>query len=621
MSGMNSKNCCKGCSGDTPICCLKGTFVGGAFDGQELFFVKRSYGSGAGSTPSVWEFGEACSETDGSGKCNNMNGYLRTGWNTSTDLEETDPFRAFRGCMPDIHLKWMPDTAECKVKMFLGGSAGNGRLFIAQGSNCGAYHPAEWPYDQYLGHIWTLGYSAYNLNSNWHTGTVTLTDWRYMILHDANPTEYPLPAPTLTIEACPVRDSFEPVDNGSIRYFYKWQYRILNPTTGVPEGDWLDTAYCGVNAGDCMCISSATATKPGFETYYGFNWPDKVGMTSSLFSCPLCLPADLSCNWYDDLPDFIECPNNTIYYDVVGEPFHRIAFTKLSEGEAPPDCGAEGGEPTGEEDYCFKASLCVQMAFDKETEPSTTYASSVQCYMPWDSPTERYFLEDCGSSEKDCEATISMVEVIPVDTCPADAGYREWEVTILITAISTGLTLYEDTFRACLKCRGHWSIMQYIVLETTTIDLRIGTTCSTVPTPPECDPGCWPECIGCPEQATLILVLEDNPLCCLPNSMSLTYNSGTNNYSSTAGIGGPLYTCGQVTACRVGCHSSTSLSVSIDIMEVDGSSQTLNLILNGSCSGGHFETESYTLNDFHFFGFSFCGTSGSTGVKFRVISI
>lgn len=627
MSGMNSKNCCKSCPGDAAICCLKGTFVGGAFDGREIFFTKRSSGLG-GVTTSVWEFGETCSETDGSGKCNNASGYLYSAWNTYTD--ESDPFRAFLGCMPNIHIKWMPDTAECKVKMFLGGSgSGNGRLFIAQGWNCGAEQPAEWPYDQYLGSIWTLGYSAYNLNSNWHTGTVTLTDWRYMKLHDLNPDDYPLPAPTFTIEACPVRDNFEPVDNDNIRFFYKWQYRDLDDTTGEAEGDWLDTGLCGVIEGDCMCLTSAVGTG-GFggtsgATFYGFNWPDRVyfGNSGWLGLCSHCLPADLSCSWYDDLPEFLECPNEYGYYDpeAVRDPYYRIVFTKLGAEEEPPECIEEGTEPTGEEEYCFRQSLCLQLAFNLDTETGD-YESEVQCYMLWDEDLDRYHIAACDSAENDCSTLVEIHEIVPTETCSSDEGYREWEVTILITSISTAFELYSDTFRVCLKCGSHWSIMQHIELEdTTTIDLRIGTTCATVPTPPPCDPLCWPECVLCPTPLAMSLVVTQDPSCCLHGSYGLTYNSGSNWFTLTsAPVGGPSGVCGKITAFKMTCSDSTHVTLAITYENVNGSTISSTTTVSANCTGGDFETDTVTVIS-GLFAPGLCEGGLFLGAKFRVVGI
>ena len=630
MSGMNSKNCCKGCVGDTEICCLKGTFVGGFFDGRELFFVKRSYGAGAGSTPSVWEFGEDCSETDGSGKCNNMNGHLRTGWNTSTEYEEIDPFRAFLGCMPDIHIKWMPDTAECKVKMFVGGNAPGGRLFIAQGSSCEA-HLGEWPFDDVTGRLWTLGYSAYNLDSDWYTGTVTLTDWRYMQQHDLHPDDYPLPAPTFTIEPCPVRDNFDPVDNGSIRIAYNWQYRDLDDETGEPVGDWLDSGDCGVMAGDCVCdyLSDTDNT-----TIYRYFFDGYTRISKHFTNCVFCLENLLNCDWYDSLPTELECPNKYHYYDpeVIGEPFLRVQLTKLEESDPPPGCDPEGEPPTGEEEYCFKQSLCVQMAFNLDVETGG-YESAVQCNMLWDGDLDRYFLEYCNSSENDCSASISITEVAPLDTCPEGEGYREWEVVLLITAISTGFTLYEETFRVCLKCGSQWYILKHIELEdTTTIDLRIGTTCTTPPEPPECDPGCWPECVMCPERKTLYVVVSDAPDCCLSGTYALTW-VGTGGggaptvgyYELPAAVGGPINTCGQITFLRVSCVDASHIMVQLVYLRAEGTEishlsppYTLSVICDES---GNLESEPIHVPGRSGDRESLCGFGSGVGGDIRIVSI
>lgn len=383
-------------------------------------------------------------------------------------------------------------------------------------------------------------------------------------------------------------------------------------------------------AGDCVCdyLSSTSNT-----TTYRYFFDGYTRISKHFSNCVFCLENLLDCAWYDDLPDEIECPNKYHYYDpeIVGEPYIRVQLTKLEESDPPPTCTPEVEPPTGEEDYCFKSSLCVQMAFNKDIETGD-YASAAQCNMLWDGDLDRYFLEDCESSENDCEATISMVEVTPLDTCPEEEGYREWEIVLLITAISTGFTLYEETFRVCLKCGSQWSILKHIELEdTTTIDLRIGTTCTTPPVTPPCDPGCWPECVMCPERKTLYAVVSDAPDCCLSGAYALTW-VGTGGggaptvgyYELSAPVGGPIDTCGQITFLRVYCVDSTHITVQLVYLRAEGteisnlsSPATLSVICDES---GNLESDAINVPGRSGGRESLCGFGSGVGGDIRIVS-
>lgn len=138
------------------------------------------------------------------------------------------------------------------------------------------------------------------------------------------------------------------------------------------------------------------------------------------------------------------------------------------------------------------------------------------------------------------------------------------------------------------------------------------------PVPP-CDPGCWPPCVKCPVLRDLALAVTQADSCCLHGVFPLTYNSGANNYSLDAPVGGPVGTCGQIVAAIVSCIDSSHVSLYIQLKETGGSVGSPSTVtLTATCVDGEMETSSV-----HIYGllFDLCGIGFPLGADIRVITI
>lgn len=141
---------------------------------------------------------------------------------------------------------------------------------------------------------------------------------------------------------------------------------------------------------------------------------------------------------------------------------------------------------------------------------------------------------------------------------------------------------------------------------------------------PECDPGCWPDCVMCPERKNLYLVIDDDPLCCLAGTYELTWTgTGTSgSYSLATPTGTSTASCGLISAFTVTCASSTSINVSITYRVIYApsiSAVTENYTLSVACVDGHMESEtvSYTLSGDQD---GLCGSGSDYGGTIRVVS-
>ena len=148
--------------------------------------------------------------------------------------------------------------------------------------------------------------------------------------------------------------------------------------------------------------------------------------------------------------------------------------------------------------------------------------------------------------------------------------------------------------------------------------------CDTAVDPPpdggdECDPGCWPTCVKCPTRKDLALSVTQADSCCLHGVFPLTYNSGSDNYTLAAPVGGPVGTCGQIIAATVSCVDLTHVSLYIQLKETGGSVGSPSTVtLTATCVDGEMETSSV-----HIYGllFDLCGIGFPLGADIRVITI
>lgn len=140
------------------------------------------------------------------------------------------------------------------------------------------------------------------------------------------------------------------------------------------------------------------------------------------------------------------------------------------------------------------------------------------------------------------------------------------------------------------------------------------------PDEPECDPGCWPECVMCPDPLSMAMVVSEDPSCCLHGSWGMTYDATNNWFYLPSPVGGPDGVCGLIQEFKMTCYSSTHVTLSITYKDVNGDVQTDTSTVSVSCSGGAFETAALSIAGGVFFP-GLCEGGLFKGATVRVISV
>lgn len=635
--GMSQTGCCckETCDGTEDICCLLCTVNGGYLDGLQFFVTKRSWAIPDGDTqPYAYTPDELCNSDVG--VCNNAKGTLR-GPYFNHNTRSNDPFVRYSGCLGSYRASWYCTPGETPtVTMRIG----------ASGYACGADRYAGYPINNHVGHVWSMNFVNTDLPLDWHTDDVVLEN------------SVPGIDVTLTVSVCPEEFDLFPPEAEAVRFNVKFEKRDLLPG-GVEVGPWVDT-YCFALDGDKFCGSGMCGGK--LARYYytdngtvelelGVRWDDACldgeTLNPSGKSYHECIDFDGG-NW----PTTWEYPTE----EVVGYGWNsttsvcyanlRLTIEKVESGDPCPECST-AEDPPEEDGVCFTENPCFEV-FAPTTEPGEGYQSTCHLDMERVTTTEVNYSGSCDAPEEFLlpSGNTAIVEVSMIrdeGSRPSGAapGSQTYVVTITIRDSVTNEIVDQHTFVVSIVCSDSWSI--YDIFEfsgydpeytgPTTLEIRIGAKCSGVTlTPPEpCDPGCWPECVMCPERKSLYAVVSDAPDCCLSGSYALTW-VGTGGggaptvgyYELPATVGGPMYTCGQITFLRVFCVDASHITVQLVYLRAEGeeisnlsSPATLAVTCDGS---GNLESEPIHVPGRSGGRESLCGFGSDVGGDIRIVS-
>ena len=649
--------CCNPCTGNHDICCLKCTVNGGFFDGLQFYALKRSSIIIAGEDDTfVFTPGEPCNGD--SGRCNNLSGRL-VGPYHNTNTRVTDPFTRYISCDPlsfydsrGYDITWSPDSGDdCTVTMKV----------TMGGWECSADNTAGYPVDTYLGHAWSHKFKKTGMPANWYTTSRTLEDSRV-----------PGSGVTLTVEACPSEFDLLPVENRPVRF------RVFIRTTGngnqssCEQLSWSDWQGCLDLEGDLLCGTRACSEAPvTFGAGWSYGAKDTISIripyTNSIM-CPdgsyvagpwdqsnydLCIPFDDG-NWPDVVPQ--EFPPETIpsiHPACSGECFEyfQVKIEEIPIDSECEDCfGVDPPPPPPEDGHCRTYSPCVDLVAPVVVD-GDEYGYKTTCRLTWTELTDTTgeYTGDCAAPDEFLSPLGNPVVVtfwMYQDESRRPSGAPlDSDTYVLVITIKDSVTdavLETREYVLSLLCTTNWSFYDSFDLSSlfdpeytgpTELEVRVGVNCSTetVTPPPECDPGCWPECVMCPERKTLYAVVSDAPDCCLSGSYALTW-VGTGGggaptvgyYELSAPVGGPIDTCGQITFLRVYCVDSTHITVQLVYLRAEGteisnlsSPDTLSVICDES---GNLESDAINVPGRSGGRESLCGFGSGVGGDIRIVS-
>lgn len=645
--GMSQTGCCckETCDGTEDICCLLCTVNGGYLDGFQFYLLKRSWVIPPGDIlPYVYTPGEGCDSSVGN--CNNAEGILR-GPYFHHNVGSVDPFKRYYPCSGYYRAVWSCTPGEpATVGMFVQFSGGI----------CDDSIDAGYPIDPHTGRSFSHRFRKDGLPLDWYTDDITLDD-------DIDPAS----GVTLTVSPCPETFDLFPVDSETVRFNIKLEARDLIEA-GTALGPW-EEKYCFALEGSTVCGTPQCLTLP--IAYYRYALDDtivfSVGLTwgsaeywdhsachdeaseydSNWTVYEVCIPFDGG-NWPDSWEPPVEEPIGYGYAPAVGGcyPSVRITIEKVEAGAPCPECG--GGESPPEDDgTCTTEHPCFEV-FVPTGEPGEGYQSLCSLSMDRVSATVVNYSGSCDAPEEFLlpSGNPAVVEVTmirdEVSRPPgAPSGSKTFRVTITIKDAVTDAVVDEHTFVVSLVCSATWSIYDIFELSgydpeytgPTTLEVRIGARCSgtTLNPPTECDPGCWPECVMCPERKTLYVVVSDAPDCCLSGTYALTW-VGTGGggaptvgyYELPATVGGPIDTCGQITFLRVSCVDASHIMVQLVYLRAEGteisnlsSPDTLSVICDES---GHLESDAIHVPGRSADRESLCGFGSGVGGDIRIVS-
>jgi len=576
--GMSQTGCCCGtkigncttCEPAHPICCLQVDHSGWAANAAILL---------RPAAPALWDTADTCPlDMVATEICGSMEDHWHMPWR-----EE--------GCLPRLSLSWKPIEGDCdRVALTL---------------------KMQWV-DLYG----TIAISSDTIEENrsWYTRDIVFNDPLYSVLHSRFPLYYVDGPYTVTIRVCPegytafpepesdvvLQGVLQQLDAGT------GEWRDVEPPTWT---GWAVWTACG----NCVCGSPAVGS--GFARPYWVYDPYKDGVrifsTSGAFTST-SVPYE-GCAW----------PDTEIFSYYLGaspddDPTYRVRIQRLDI-----ECPTGAVDPVDPPLYCKKKVLCVLLSVD-DGENYSYYD------LVWDAVDERYEL---AASPVPGGKPYTIEILLEEDTTTSPGGLREWNLTVIIRDASSSIVL-EYTEVYTIDCENAWtktSVLEVPLSPSEDWTLTIGTSCPAPPDPPpECDPGCWPPCVMCPTRKNLYLVISDAPDCCLSGTYGLTWVGTGGGGAPTVGyyelsstIGGPLFSCGQITYLRVSCVDETHISLSLVYLRADGdeiSNVGTPATLTVSCSGGDMESSAFHVPGRSGDRDSLCGYDDTVGGDLRIVS-
>lgn len=587
--GMSQTGCCCGtktgncstCEPTTPICCLQVGHSGWAANAPILL---------KPSALSLWDVSDTCPlDMVATEICGAMEDHWHMPW-------------ADAHCLPRIRLTWKPKNGDCDVIEL--------KLELS-----------------WKGHTAT---SVIEESRSWPVRDIVFDDDLYPLLVAALPDIYPAEDMTVTVRVCPEGyTAFEATEKDIMLMAVAQK---LNPDTG----EWEDfpTAYnivteeyynfiWGLSWGGCTCSGRVCGTI--FPVWVYDPYLDSIGFTVggappwSVLTEVLHVPYN-DCTW-DDEEYFIPMPDPDTEYRVRIGPHDGREF----------DCG--DGLPPDPPPYCKKARLCVMLSVPDEGETDYAAAPVTLFYdLVWNEGTQQYELDPTAvPGSKPYTIEITLVEDAGSLPSGSPAGARAWILTVTIKEVPSGTVVLEYTDILVLDCTEAWSwqdVLEVPIDPTEDWLLHIGTSCPEEPPPPECDPGCWPECVMCPTRKNLYAVLEGAPTCCVDGTYGLTWVPTGGEGAPTVGyyqlpspVGGPLWDCGFIDVLRVSCVDLDSISVRLIYREVEGTVVDITRTLSVACSGGEMESSTIELPGMFGEEDTLCGYGGDVGGVLRIVSI
>lgn len=505
--------------------------------------------------------------------------------------------------MPRITLSWKPIEADCD------------RIAITL--------KLEW---KGLSAVTTI-----EEDRNWPARDIVFDDVLYPLLVAVFPDLYEAADYTITIRVCPEGYTPFPVEERVITL-----QAVLQENGEDWSGDWsigganglIDSSWV-VGQGSCLCGAICnqqwwvTAGRGAFTWNYD-PYKNKILVAVGI-------------PW-EDAPDYLEVAGGSVYIEYEDCGWAETEFVVPLTSPAKPDSTwtaritqAEAcyvNVPVDPPDYCNRKSLCVLLSVDDR--------ENYQYYtLVWNNDTQQYELGPVSvPGGKPYTIEITLVEDAGSLPPGSPVGSRAWVLTVTIREVPSGDVVLEYTEVYVIDCRQTWtrtSPLTVPIAPEETWELTIGTSCPDAPEPPECDPGCWPECVMCPTRKTLYAVVSDAPDCCLSGTYALTWvNTGGGGaptvgyYELPAPVGGPTGTCGQITFLRVSCVDASHITVQLVYLRAEGteisnlsSPATLSVVCDGS---GHLESDVIHVPGRSADRESLCGFGSGVGGDIRIVS-
>lgn len=552
------------------ICCLQVDHSGWSVDAAIL--LRPSAGA-------LWDTADTCPLD---GVATEICGAMEDHWHM--------PWRD-EGCLPRISLSWRPIAGDCdRIALTL---------------------KMRW---QDTTGVLAMSEVTIEENRSWYTRDIVFDDPLYLVLHSRFPDFYADGPYTITIRVCPEDYTAFPEPEAAV--VLQVVPQKLNEGTGewadVELGEWPEWTS-GIACGNCVCGSPARGSGSSSMYWVYDPYRDEVRIFSSRGAfTPVLVPYE-ACAWPDS-EIFSYYPGATPEDD----PLYRVRIQRLDI-----ECPTGVIDPVDPPLYCKKKTLCALLSVDDGE--SYSYYSLI-----WNAATARYEL---AASPVPGGKLYTIEIILEEDTTTSPGGPREWVLTVTIKDLSSVVILeYTETYS--IDCESEWSKTSTLEVPITPPEdwtLTIATTCPDTPPPPECDPGCWPECVMCPERKTLYAVVSDAPDCCLSGAYALTW-VGTGGggaptvgyYELPATVGGPIDTCGQITFLRVSCVDSTHITVQLVYLRAEGteisnlsSPATLSVICDES---GNLESDAINVPGRSGGRESLCGFGSGVGGDIRIVS-
>lgn len=585
--GMSQTGCCCGtkvgncntCEPTHPICCLQVENSGWSANAPILL---------RPAATALWDTGDTCTGINATEIC----GRMEVHWHF--------PWRYGETCLPEIFLVWRPILSDCDR---IGLS-----LEMRQYRGVGSFYT-----------------TVVEENRSWYTRDVEFADPLYTHLHSVDPTTYPLPIPTVTIRECP--EGYTAFPDPEQEVVLQSVVQEKNPTTGVWE-DYEPFApeppLTGISCGTCVCSTRAGVGGSCVLLSWVYDpYADEVIITIGYGYCPN--PFDLegstrvpydSCAW----------PDSEIFVYVLGvspedDPTVRVRVQRLEI-----ECPTGPIDPVDPPNYCKKKILCVRLTVPTEGHTDyLAYGETILYNLIWQEDTQQYELGPVAAVSRPYTIEITLVEDAGSLPTGSPAGARAWVLTVTIRDATTEAVVLEYTDVLVLDCTEAWSwedVLEVPLDPTEDWNLRIGTSCPAPPDPPECDPGCWPDCVLCPTPLSMSIVVAQNPNCCFYGTFGLTYDSGTDTFYLPSPVGYVAGTCGGIRTFVMSCDSSSTVTFTWTFRDQDGTDHNRTDTVSASCSGGAFETAAVdVLTILGFPGLCSRGLFPARGASVRVVGI